>query len=949
MRCFLSRCALFIMASAIVASAAAEVDLYHFQFFQPSVESCQPPNGIFDSFEMVTLPVTVRNTGANVVNNVVVTLAATDGVVDKPGGYLVHNFGSISPGFTATRDFQFQVGRPNHAILRLNFHLTDSEGDWGIKTLHRTVGMAGSATATYNSNVGVPIPDNSPSGVNIYFDITTPPTPAGEEAGLSASGDDRVGDVAIQLGDCGGGTGIDHSWVGDLVMKLRHPDGTEVTLMNRPGPGVSGSSGDDFCSTFLDDEGGGGSIEDIPNGVANNAGIFRPVGPLTRFLGRKKSGLWTLNVADVAAGDTGSVEWLRLIVHEAPAHSYYAYSGPPVAIPDSNSAGIAVPLTISDFPGVIGDLDFHIDGTSCSSDPGSVDVGLSHTFIGDLEMSLRSPSGREVKIFAADPNLSGNNLCNFILDDENWTNELSAMSSVGTPPLGPPYTGVWKPLNALSAFRGENPNGTWKLLIRDLGPNDQGAIRKFSLRISRNESDRDSRLEKLSPFATNATGSLWVPTGQNDPAIVGTDYDATYGAYRVRVFSAQDRFRQAGWVNNRPDWLPYSSVGTGNYVRGKFYVYAAPPPGESLPSNQIPNFKLRLANRFAVTSELQIQTHAAADPGNNIYGNELRPSAVPEYPSIYRLDFDPVDVPYLQTGTPAEGIMSGVEIFTQEPADKGYIALTQTELCVYPALADARTAIAKEYAVTGSDAGNLRIFSTATDLARHNFVSPPPGSPQGSYGTLESVNVANYSESVAGITFDTTPVPTSRIGFIERTFFPGNTDGTAGHGQRLRCEEGKLYKVRFHVTSTRPTSAQSWLLMRGRTIKFAYSQWLTLGGSFGAGSAANQAIARQALPGIGSLNPDKNGTENGGWYTMLMNTPMDTDIRRGSGIAFPLSTLMPNLVSLPGPGVDTLSNRDIKFGAQVYDTLSLAAGKDTEVGNFTIDRIEVRTYGQVED
>src|SRR5204863_955381 len=47
-----------------------------------------------------------------------------------------------------------------------------------------------------------------------------------------------------------------------------------------------------------------------------------------------------------------------------------------------------------------------------------------------------------------------------------------------------PQTGKFTPNNALAAFNGENPNGTWTLTAIDNAGLDTGSIRAFSLLIS---------------------------------------------------------------------------------------------------------------------------------------------------------------------------------------------------------------------------------------------------------------------------------------------------------------------------------------------------------------------------------------------------------------------------------------------------------------------------------
>jgi subtilisin-like proprotein convertase family protein len=109
-----------------------------------------------------------------------------------------------------------------------------------------------------------------------------------------------VGDVDVNLQ-------ITHTWVGDLQVDLTH-GATTVRVVDRPGEPVIGAFGcstDNFAAVTLDDEAGGGAIEN--QCAANLAGDFTPNNPLSAFDGAEKNGNWTLTVTDLGGGDTGSV------------------------------------------------------------------------------------------------------------------------------------------------------------------------------------------------------------------------------------------------------------------------------------------------------------------------------------------------------------------------------------------------------------------------------------------------------------------------------------------------------------------------------------------------------------------------------------------------------------------------------------------------------------------
>ena len=433
-----------------------------------------------------------------------------------------------------------------------------------------------------------------------------------------------------------------------------------------------------------------------------------------------------------------------------------------------------------------------------------------------------------------------------------------------------------------------------------------------------------------------------------------TDYPNLANAYHGNVTPMSNRYRVAGLVANQSEWLPYSLVGPDKFVRAKYFIHAG---GQADPgsSNQIPNLRLRLANRFAVNSMLEVFHHMPeeADPQQIDMSHELRPSTVPTTPSIYRVDMDPVDVPYLASNASFEGIMRGMEAYAIYPEDQGYIAMTESWLGVYAArFIPATRAPTKAYATTATGAGDLAAVYPDTELQLYNIILSGAA---GDFGVKDHTPgaIPTYEETSGGITFDTRAVPINRVGVASRDINPDR--GTGDYGARVRVEAGKQYTVRWHLTSTQQTMRQSQIRLRSRAVKFAWSQRYEIGGAWATGGSAtvpnaNNSIAQQSLPGIGCQNPDRNTpVERGGWYTMLVNTPMDVDIRPEFAAGTPLETRMPGITAQAGPGANVFSRRDLLFGLDLVDTLSAGVGRSLEQGNVTLDRIEVRVYDLIPD
>lgn len=127
---------------------------------------------------------------------------------------------------------------------------------------------------------------------------------------------------------------------------------------------------------------------------------------------------------------------------------------------------------------------FNVTNTFTVAD---VNIGIlvTHTWRGDLQITLQSPNGTRVQLVNGDiNNINGDNF-NVLLDD-------AAAQVVNTdPPTGnhgttaPPYQNTFRPNNPLTAFNGGPSNGTWRLEICDLFPSaDNGSFRRADLTLT---------------------------------------------------------------------------------------------------------------------------------------------------------------------------------------------------------------------------------------------------------------------------------------------------------------------------------------------------------------------------------------------------------------------------------------------------------------------------------
>lgn len=145
-----------------------------------------------------------------------------------------------------------------------------------------------------------------------------------------------------------------------------------------------------------------------------------------------------------------------------------------------------------------------------------VDIGLfaSHAWRGDIRATLQSPAGTRVQIVSGGTNNSADNL-NVLLSDENSGTVGGSSHTANdqlTPAPNPPgiaYQRNLAPNNSLSAFDGENANGTWRLEICDTFPSaDNGTFTRADLFITQPPASyADLSLTKTVSNASPASGA----------------------------------------------------------------------------------------------------------------------------------------------------------------------------------------------------------------------------------------------------------------------------------------------------------------------------------------------------------------------------------------------------------------------------------------------------------
>ncbi|MGN6290705.1 MAG: proprotein convertase P-domain-containing protein [Sphingopyxis terrae] len=163
------------------------------------------------------------------------------------------------------------------------------------------------------------------------------------------------------------------------------------------------------------------------------------------------------------------------------------------------------------------------NGTPCSSPlvrnftvstsyiVGDVDLGVlaTHTWRGDLRITLQSPAGTRVQLVNGDTNnISGDNF-NVRLNDGGAQTVNTDGNTATHSTSAPPYQNDFSPNSPLSAFNGENAQGTWRLEICDQYPQaDNGNFVRADLYLTSLPANyADLSLTKSVSSAAPATGS----------------------------------------------------------------------------------------------------------------------------------------------------------------------------------------------------------------------------------------------------------------------------------------------------------------------------------------------------------------------------------------------------------------------------------------------------------
>jgi subtilisin-like proprotein convertase family protein len=347
----------------------------------------------------------------------------------------------VRPEESSSRNTTAQTGMNLSAAMR--------RAETGIDAGLRENQIRANATPSLDS-----ILQNMPAAVH-----NSPPASLGQDS-LTATGtatpnaairDNQTTTSTININDDLSITGVKvnldiaHTYRGDLVVKLRSPEGKEVTLHNRAG------------------------------GSADN--LVLEANPAD-FNGLNSKGAWSLVVQDAAAQDVGTLKSWGLAVSGNPKtqdkNVINKTATPNAPIKDLQTTTSTIAITDE---GQVQNL--------------KVNVDIGHTYRGDLVVKLKSPSGKEVTL----ANKEGGSA-------DNLTFELDKSTDFANEPV----KGNWTLTVQDTARADEGTLKSWGLSItKKGGGNPQPQPTTTSLQVAGDATFRQQVATHLDKFAPGTT------------------------------------------------------------------------------------------------------------------------------------------------------------------------------------------------------------------------------------------------------------------------------------------------------------------------------------------------------------------------------------------------------------------------------------------------------------
>ena len=195
-------------------------------------------------------------------------------------------------------------------------------------------------------NIGGVVDTDDQLMIEVSPDLLIPDNQqAGVRSSITIAQQGKIHSVSVSID-------IIHTWIGDLLVTLEHPDGDKIILHNS-----EGNSGDDIIKTYSSDD----------------------FTALSGLIGKPMNGIWNLHIVDNAGQDIGRLNrWSLDIGYKQTSNIFEQSIAANLTIPDHDLSGVRSEILVA-VAGKLVDIE--------------VSVNIEHTYIGDLLVVLISPNG----------------------------------------------------------------------------------------------------------------------------------------------------------------------------------------------------------------------------------------------------------------------------------------------------------------------------------------------------------------------------------------------------------------------------------------------------------------------------------------------------------------------------------------------------------------------------
>ena len=190
----------------------------------------------------------------------------------------------------------------------------------------------------------------------------------------------------------------------------------------------------------------------------------------------------------------------------------------------SNTTSIAITDNDTTTP-TCSDVTFSVPAGS-TIDEVSIDLAISHTWVGDLVATVTAPDGSVYTLF----DQPGVPASGFGCDEDDLSLSFSdaAVNTAADLEDACPADvgGSYQPVDALAGLIGSDPNGTWSLCVTDGAGGDTGAIDLFNINITYNDPSSNAITNIYTP-----AGALVATSAPFDPIALGLVNNNIVGTY----------------------------------------------------------------------------------------------------------------------------------------------------------------------------------------------------------------------------------------------------------------------------------------------------------------------------------------------------------------------------------------------------------------------------------